>query len=120
VWDDLGSAVAALFASRPHRIGFLTALDHHGLLVRPVRPVQVASPFRLREKSLGRPPAARRPRERSDRADRDLAARSIAARNCRESAARHGIKAAAYGRSGQARRGLGSGEYHKRHPRSRD
>ncbi len=56
VWDDLGSAVAALFLPRPHRIGFLTALDHHGLLVRPVRPVQVASPFRPREKSLsGRP-----------------------------------------------------------------
>lgn len=52
-WDDLGSAVAALFMHRPHRIGFLTALDHHGLLVRPVRPVQVASPFRPREKSLG-------------------------------------------------------------------
>lgn len=30
-WDDLGSAVAALFAGRPHRISFLTALDHHGL-----------------------------------------------------------------------------------------
>jgi predicted transcriptional regulator of viral defense system len=56
VWDDLGSAVAALFANHPHRIGFLTALDHHGLLVRPVRPIQVASPFRPREESLaGRP-----------------------------------------------------------------
>jgi predicted transcriptional regulator of viral defense system len=56
VWDDLGSAVAALFGPHPHRIGFLTALDHHGLLVRPVRPIQVASPFRPREKSLtGRP-----------------------------------------------------------------
>ena len=56
VWDDLGSAVAALFAPHAHRIGFLTALDHHGLLVRPVRPVQVASPFRPRENSLtGRP-----------------------------------------------------------------
>jgi len=56
VWDDLGSAMAALFAGHPHRIGFLTALDHHGLLVRPVRPVQVASPFRPREKALaGRP-----------------------------------------------------------------
>lgn len=56
VWDDLGSAMAALFAGHPHRIGFLTALDHHGLLVRPVRPVQVASPYRPREKSLtGRP-----------------------------------------------------------------
>jgi len=56
VSDDLGSAVAAPFAPHPHRIGFLTALDHHGLLVRPVRPVQVASPFRPRETLLtGRP-----------------------------------------------------------------
>ncbi|MGZ4755374.1 MAG: type IV toxin-antitoxin system AbiEi family antitoxin domain-containing protein [Acidimicrobiia bacterium] len=56
VWDDLGSAVAAVFAGHPHRIGFLTALDHHGLLVRPARPVQVASPYRPREKALsGRP-----------------------------------------------------------------
>jgi predicted transcriptional regulator of viral defense system len=56
VWDDLGSAVAAVFAGHPHRIGFLTALDHHGLLVRPVRAVQVASPYRPREKTLtGRP-----------------------------------------------------------------
>ncbi len=55
-WDDLGSAVAAVFAGQPHRIGFLTALDHHGLLVRPVRPVQVASSYRPREKTLaGRP-----------------------------------------------------------------
>lgn len=55
-WDDLGSAVAALFAGQPHRIGFLTALDHHGLLVRPVRAVQVASSYRPRQKSLsGRP-----------------------------------------------------------------
>ena len=56
VWDDLGSAIGALFAPHPHRIGFLTALDLHGLLVRPVLPVQVASPFRTREKFLsGRP-----------------------------------------------------------------
>lgn len=52
VWDDLGSAVAAVFAGRPHRVGFLTALDHHGLLVRPVRSIQVASPYRPREKAL--------------------------------------------------------------------
>lgn len=51
-WDDPGSAVAAVFDPHPHRIGFLTALDHHGLLVRPVRPVQVASPFRTRLRSL--------------------------------------------------------------------
>lgn len=56
VWDDLGSAVAAVLAGHPHRIGFLTALDHHGLLVRPVRSIQVASPYRPREKALtGRP-----------------------------------------------------------------
>lgn len=52
VWDDLGSAVAAVFSGHPHRIGFLTALDHHGLLVRPVRAIQVASPYRPREKTL--------------------------------------------------------------------
>ena len=65
VWDDLGSAVAAVFAGHPHRIGFLTALDHHGLLVRPVRAIQVASPYRPREKALtGRP--LRVIRERGD------------------------------------------------------
>lgn len=52
VWDDLGSAVAAVFVGHPHRIGYLTALDHHGLLVRPVRTIQVASPYRPREKAL--------------------------------------------------------------------
>ncbi len=51
-WDDLGSAVAAVFAGHPHRIGFLTALDHHGLLVRPVRPIQVASSYRPRTATL--------------------------------------------------------------------
>lgn len=55
-WNDLGSAVAAIFVGHPQRIGFLTALDHHGLLVRPTRPVQVASPYRPRERALsGRP-----------------------------------------------------------------
>ena len=55
-WDDLGSAVAAVFGGHPHRIGYLTALDHHGLLVRPVRPVQAASSYRPRAESLsGRP-----------------------------------------------------------------
>jgi predicted transcriptional regulator of viral defense system len=55
-WDDLGSAVAAVFAGHPQRIGFLTALDHHGLLVRPVRPIQVASSYRPRTATLaGRP-----------------------------------------------------------------
>jgi predicted transcriptional regulator of viral defense system len=56
VWDDLGSVVGAVFAGRPHRIGFLTALEQHGLLVRPVRRIQVASPYRPRLKALsGRP-----------------------------------------------------------------
>lgn len=64
-WDDLGSATAAAFAGHPHRIGFLTALDHHGLLVRPVRAVQVASPYRPRLTALsGRP--LRVIRERAD------------------------------------------------------
>ena len=55
-WNDLGSAVAAVFAGHPQRIGFLTALDHHGLLVRPVRPIQVASSYRPRTATLsGRP-----------------------------------------------------------------
>jgi predicted transcriptional regulator of viral defense system len=50
------SAVAAAFAGHPHRIGFLTALDHHGLLVRPARPIQVASSYRPRVATLsGRP-----------------------------------------------------------------
>ena len=52
VWDDLGSAVAAVFAGHPHRIGYLTALDHHGLLIRPVRAIQVASAYRPRAKAL--------------------------------------------------------------------
>jgi len=52
VWDDLGSAVAAVFAGHPHRIGYLTALDHHGLLIRPVRAIQVASAYRPRSKAL--------------------------------------------------------------------
>ena len=56
VWDDLGSAVAAVFAGHPHRIGYLTALDHHGLLIRPARAIQVARAYRPRSKALaGRP-----------------------------------------------------------------
>jgi predicted transcriptional regulator of viral defense system len=40
--DDLGLAVAAAFESREHRIGYLSALGELGLLVHPVRTVQVA------------------------------------------------------------------------------
>jgi predicted transcriptional regulator of viral defense system len=56
VWEDLGSAVAAVFAGHPHRIGYLTALDHHGMLVRPVRSIQVSSPYRPRERALTQRP----------------------------------------------------------------
>jgi predicted transcriptional regulator of viral defense system len=56
VWDDLGSVMAAVFGGHPHRIGFLSALDHHGLFVRPVRAIHVASPYRPRQRALtGRP-----------------------------------------------------------------
>ena len=45
-----------IFAGHPHRIGYLTALDHHGLLIRPVKAIQVASAYRPRSKALaGRP-----------------------------------------------------------------
>lgn len=53
---DLGAAVAALFAGSAHRVGFLSALDHHGLLVRPVRTIYVASTRRPRvDAASGRP-----------------------------------------------------------------
>jgi predicted transcriptional regulator of viral defense system len=55
-WDDLGSAVAAMFSGHPHRVGYLTALDYHGLLVRPARAVDVASPYWPHKKNLGARP----------------------------------------------------------------
>ena len=56
VWDDLGSAVAAVWAGRPHRIGYLTALGHHGLLLHPVRSVFVAGIHRPHVRAVsGRP-----------------------------------------------------------------
>ena len=45
--EDVALAVAALVDGRPHRIAFHSALDFHGLLVRPVRTVQIASPHRF-------------------------------------------------------------------------
>ncbi len=45
--EDIALAVAALLGSEPHRIAYRSALDFHGLLTRPVRTVQVATPRRL-------------------------------------------------------------------------
>jgi predicted transcriptional regulator of viral defense system len=45
--EDIALAVAALLGSEPHRIAYRSALDFHGLLIRPVRTIQVASPRRL-------------------------------------------------------------------------
>ncbi|MEW6059805.1 MAG: type IV toxin-antitoxin system AbiEi family antitoxin domain-containing protein [Actinomycetota bacterium] len=54
--EDLALAVDALFEGRPHRIAFRTALQYWGLLTRPSRVIQVASPVRVAHRSLsGRP-----------------------------------------------------------------
>jgi len=45
--EDVALAVAALVDGRAHRIAYQSALDFHGLLTRPVRTVQIASPHRL-------------------------------------------------------------------------
>jgi predicted transcriptional regulator of viral defense system len=45
--EDVALAVAALLGSEPHRIVYRSALDFYGLLTRPVRTVQVATPRRL-------------------------------------------------------------------------
>jgi predicted transcriptional regulator of viral defense system len=44
--EDVALAVAALVGERPHRIAYHSALDFHGLLTRPVRTIQIASPHR--------------------------------------------------------------------------
>lgn len=54
--EDVALAVAALVDGRAHRIAFHSALDFHGLLTRPVRTVQVASPHRFASTEVsGRP-----------------------------------------------------------------
>lgn len=54
--EDVSLAVAALVEGRPHRISYHSALDFHGLLTRPVRTVQIASPHRFANASIsGRP-----------------------------------------------------------------
>ena len=45
--EDVALAVAALVDGRPHRIAYHSALDFHGLLTRPVRTIQIASPQRF-------------------------------------------------------------------------
>jgi predicted transcriptional regulator of viral defense system len=45
--EDVALAVAALVGDQPHRIAYHSALDFHGLLTRPVRTVQIASPHRF-------------------------------------------------------------------------
>jgi predicted transcriptional regulator of viral defense system len=45
--EDVALAVAALVDGRAHRIAYHSALDFHGLLTRPVRTIQIASPHRI-------------------------------------------------------------------------
>jgi len=54
--EDVALAVAALVGGRAHRIAYHSALDFHGLLSRPVRTVQIASPHRFSGTAIsGRP-----------------------------------------------------------------
>lgn len=50
--EDVSLAVAALVEGRPHRISHHSALDFHGLLMRPVRTVQISSPHRFSNASI--------------------------------------------------------------------
>jgi predicted transcriptional regulator of viral defense system len=45
--EDVALAVAALVGDHAHRLAYHSALDFHGLLTRPVRTVQIASPHRF-------------------------------------------------------------------------
>ena len=56
--EDVALAVAALLGSEPHRIAYHSALDFHGLLTRPVRTIQVASPRRFTATTAGGRPIA--------------------------------------------------------------
>lgn len=54
--EDVALAVSALVEGRAHRISYHSALDFHGLLTRPVRTVQIASPHRFASTVIsGRP-----------------------------------------------------------------
>lgn len=54
--EDVALAVGALFAGRPHRIAYRSALDYQGLLVHPARTVQVASPTRIKLSTVSNRP----------------------------------------------------------------
>lgn len=54
--EDVALAVTALVGGQAHRIAYHSALDFHGLLTRPVRTVQIASPHRFASTMIsGRP-----------------------------------------------------------------
>lgn len=50
--EDVGVAVAAVFEGIPHRLAYRSALDHYGLLTRPIRTVQVASAGRIKQSEI--------------------------------------------------------------------
>ena len=54
--EDIALAVGALFADKPHRIAYRSALDYQGLLTHPARTIQVVSRTRMKISSIsGRP-----------------------------------------------------------------
>ena len=56
VAEEVALAVGAAFAGIPHRMAYRTALDEHDLIVHPARSIYVATPKRIRAKTLsGRP-----------------------------------------------------------------
>ncbi|GMQ84233.1 MAG: hypothetical protein BMS9Abin06_1003 [Gammaproteobacteria bacterium] len=56
VAEEVALAVGAAFAGIPHRMAYRTALDEHDLIAHPARSIYVATPRRIRAKTLsGRP-----------------------------------------------------------------
>ena len=45
--EDVALAVGAAFSGQPHRLAYLSALDDHDLLTRPVRTIFVATTKRI-------------------------------------------------------------------------
>jgi len=52
VAEEVALAVGAAFAGIPHRMAYRTALDEHDLISHPARSVYVATPRRIRAKTL--------------------------------------------------------------------
>lgn len=50
--QDVALAVGAAFMNTPHRIGYRSALDHHGLLTHPARTIQVACSTQRRLRAI--------------------------------------------------------------------